>query len=592
MSNYWSTILNTRLRRRRLLAVSGGTAVGAAVLAACGGDSKDEASSGLLSPRTDTTAQAVRGGIWLKSQVDDQINFDINTHGNTPSFVYAAPVYDNLVRYGRGTGNKAPSVDEISGEAADSWEFSPDGLQVTFRVRPNHKFDPRPPTSGRTMTAADVKWSWDRTAALSPFSGDILNSKNEAGPILSLNTPDDRTVVVKLAFPYAPILEVFAYYSYLWILPREGEDKIDLRSETRGSGPFFLEKWSPSLGLEYRRNPDWYEKGRPFLDGIKSTVIPEYAATLAQFEAGNIWSFSDGNQRVRAEDVLPVKARHPELVLQQEPPLGSPEAFHLMFSAKEDSPFRDVRLRRAASMLMDRDLYVETFYNIKQYRDAGLPVETIWHGHLAAQASTWLDPKGKELGEGAKYFQHDPAEAKKLISAAGAQDQLFQFWFRQRNPDFPTVLQNMLAEGLKLQGRLLDRETEWRPICQVSKGERVEGFCDAVAGAYNDESFLVSKYTPGGKFAISPRPIPGISDAIVRARQELDTEKRNDKIKQIQRDLAVLMPDIPQLGFAPEFSLHWPWLKNFGVFTWGGIFDRSSSRVYTEYWYDEKARPS
>jgi ABC-type transport system substrate-binding protein len=595
MSNrYWNPLSMARMRRRRLLGMAAAGGAGITLLAACGGDGNDgeKDASRLLNQRVDTTKQAVPGGTWVRSHLEDQLNFDLNTHGDTGSYHYASFVYDNLVRYGRGTGNKAPGVDQISGDAAESWEMSPDGLQITFKVRPNHTFDSRPPTSGRAMTAADIKWSWDRTAALSPFSGDILNSKNEAGPILSLTTPNDQTVVVKLAFPYAPILEVFAYYSYFWVMPREGEDKIDLRSQARGSGPFLLEKWEPGIGLEYRKNPNWYEKGRPYLDGIKSVILPEYAAALAQFETASLWTFSDGNYRIAPDDILPVKRRHPSLVLLEEPPIGAPEAFYLMFSAKPDSPFRDVRLRRAASMLMDRDIYADTFYNLGQFRDAGLPVEVTWHSHLAAQStSTWLDPKGKELGEGAQYFQHNVAEAKKLISAAGLPSTPIAYWMRRRVPDFPTVIANMLSDGFQLQTRVLDTNTEWRPLVQASKGARVDGVCgDAIAAGYNDESFLVNKYTPAGKFSVSPDPIPGISDAIQKARQELDTNRRNDMVKRVQKDLAMLMPDIPELSVGPRYALNWPWIKNFGVFTWGGIFHSSSSKVYTEYWYDEKAK--
>ena len=593
-TNYWSKIMTKRMKRRRLLATIAGTSLAAATLAACGDDSDEGssgASKGLLSQRTDTTKQAVPGGVWPLTHPEDQLNFDLNTHGDTSSYHYASKTYENLLRYGRGAGNRPPPAGEISGDAADSWELSPDGLQVTFHVRPNHKFDPRPPTSGRAMNAQDVQFSWDRTVALSPFAGDILNSKNEAGPILSLNTVNNETVVVKLAFPYAPILEVFAYYSYLWVMPKEADGQIDLRSQTRGSGPFFLEKWEPGIGIEYRKNPDWYEKGRPFLDGIKSTILPEYASSLSQFETGNIWTFSEGNWRIQPEDILPVKQRHPELVLQQEPSIGAPEAYYVMFSGKKDSPLQDVRLRRAASMLMDRDAYAETFYNLAPFRDAGIPVETVWHSHLAAQGAAWVDPKGNDLGEGAKFFQHNPEEARKLISAAGATAQTFAYWSRQRTPDFPTVIANMLSDGFQLDAKILDTQTEWRPFVQQSKGAKVDGFVgDAIAAGYNDESFLINKYTPSGKFSVAPDPIPGITDAIKRARQELDADKRNNMLKQVQRDLAMQMPDIPELSLGSRFALNWPWIKNFGVFTWGGIFHSSSSRVYTEYWFDTKAK--
>src|SRR5207248_10705217 len=80
---------------------------------------------------------------------------------------------------------------------------------------------------------------------------------------------------------------------------------------------------------------------------------------------------------------------------------------------------RDVRLRQAYSMAWDRDLFIETVFNVSKFASQGLPVETRWNTALAATSFEWLNPKSKDFGENAKYFEHSVAEAKKLLSAAG-----------------------------------------------------------------------------------------------------------------------------------------------------------------------------
>jgi ABC-type transport system substrate-binding protein len=80
-------------------------------------------------------------------------------------------------------------------------------------------------------------------------------------------------------------------------------------------------------------------------------------------------------------------------------------------------------------MLLDREAIIDTIYNVQPFKDAGIPVTTFWNSHLGAQATTWLDPRKSELGEGAKYFKFDPAEAKKMLSAASASSGKLTFWY-------------------------------------------------------------------------------------------------------------------------------------------------------------------
>jgi hypothetical protein len=110
-------------------------------------------------------------------------------------------------------------------------------------------------------------------------------------------------------------------------------------------------------------------------------------------------------------------------------------------------------------------------------------------------------------------------------------------------------------------------------------------------GGLNEESWFLNMYNPDGKFAITPDPIPDISDMVLAIRKEPDEEKSDAMLKDLQKKLAVLMPNMLLPGFAVGFSLHWPWLQNYDVFVSGDLNPRwSSARIYTEYWYDESKR--
>jgi len=81
---------------------------------------------------------------------------------------------------------------------------------------------------------------------------------------------------------------------------------------------------------------------------------------------------------------------------------------------------KDPRVRQAMSMSMDRDALMELGYNVKKLRDAGIKVETPWHNLIpAGETAWWIDPVGTKMGDAGKYFKYNPAEAKKLLEAAG-----------------------------------------------------------------------------------------------------------------------------------------------------------------------------
>lgn len=251
---------------------------------------------------------------------------------------------------------------------------------------------------------------------------------------------------------------------------------------------------------------------------------------------------------------------------------------------------RDVRVRRAASMLVNRQAWIETMYGTEQFKMAGLPIDIRWNSHIPGYMPEWLDPKGKELGEGAKYFQFDVAEAKRLLSAAGYNQSLKLSHFYSTNAadytPYNTVLNGMFTEAFGTDFRVLDYNTEWRDVCQRSLGTGYNGFCYLPVSGFNAENYLQTKYTPEGKAAIAGQPIPGLTDLVRKIKTEIDAKKQQDMIKQAQRDAAMLMPDIVLPGFSYSFALSQPWLENYGVFSGGWL----SARLYLDYWHNATKR--
>jgi ABC-type transport system substrate-binding protein len=388
--SYWNSYLSKRINRRRALTVTAAGIGGSALLAACGSDSDggEKDSSSLLTKPVDTTSKAVPGGIWVKttSTTQDAVGWDPLVGGRVAAITDSGYVYSRLLKYKTGTPAEPPPG-LVEGDAATSWEVSPDGLQVTFKLRQNMKLDARPPTNSRALNAQDIKWSWDRFAALSSARGDMNNSVNPEAPVRSMTAPDSQTIVLNLAFPYAPIIKMGGFHFYFSIMPVEADGKFDARSEARCSGPWILENWFPSKSVEYRRNPNYYVKDRPFLDGISNVVLSDYSAGLAQFEQGNMWTFE-----VASEEILSVKRRRPELSLLRDAVYLPGHGNSITFGSFPQGPFglfRDQRMRHAVSMLVDRDALIEFQLAPSFFEKEGIPVKTDYHSHISAGTVGW-----------------------------------------------------------------------------------------------------------------------------------------------------------------------------------------------------------
>ena len=277
-TDYWSGKLQNRLSRRRALATGGAGALGAAFLAACGGGSDSKGggdaakgpadTSGLLHQPVDTTKQAANGGILVNTIGNPTDGFTPYIGGNSISLNHVNHMYQRLLSYKNGE-NAQDADGTLEGDAASSWEITPDHLQITFKLRQNNKFDPRPPTNSRPLTTEDVKYSWEKLTgpgATSPNGKDLSNRLNPDAVITDLSFPDQYTVVMKLKEPAKPILGMIAYPWYLNLMPVEAADKFDVKAEAARHRPVDADQGRVRPALRVPDEPELLE-GQPSLPG-------------------------------------------------------------------------------------------------------------------------------------------------------------------------------------------------------------------------------------------------------------------------------------------------------------------------------------
>ncbi len=587
-----------RLSRRQAMGGFASIGVGAtaAALIGCGGGSEEQETSSLVHKPEDTTKKATRGGIYQGSVNADTTSFEPIVIAQFTALTHSGYAYSRLLKYKVGNFEKRADG-AVEPDAAESFEITDGGLQYTLKLRPNLQYDSRTPTNGRPMDSGDVKYSWDRFVAVGRQRADLAYSVNPQAPVQSVTTPGPRTVVFKLAFPYAPFVAALAYTWYLFILPEEADGKFEAKGDMRGTGAWYLAKYTPSVGFEYRRNPNWYNKDLPLLDGVDLATITEYAQGLAQFKAGNLWAYG-----VRQEDIVQTKRDVPALSLLKAAAYARVQPtiyFGLDQKGKgAGTPFFDERVRRALSMLIDRDLWIDTFFNVSKFQADGLQVDTRWNSHVfAGEEQFWVDPRGKDLGEGAKYFSHDPAEAKKLLRAAGYSAPIeADFTFittNQYGANFPNqaeVFRQMFQEGdaFKLRGNN-PPFNDFVSGYNRSNGNFAGIAMTALAAFPDIDSYLYTLFHTGGTLQTFPQGDPEIERLTERQRQETDPKRRAEVIKEFQRYAATKFYTIPFPGQALGFSLVQPWVGNRGVFnTWDGFASPQENDLYL--WHEKEAK--
>ena len=252
------------------------------------------------------------------------------------------------------------------------------------------------------------------------------------------------------------------------------------------------------------------------------------------------------------------------------------------------SPFMDERVRQAFSMSWDRDLYIDAVLQRLEVRGGGLPVETRWNSALPADfEGWWLDPKGKDFGPNAKYFQHDIAEAKKLLAAAGyasgfeVTSNCITGQPAARPAKHAEVLDGITADSASsppstpsTTTRTTSRSTATATAStragpyQRSPAPRRSARTGALAAQYWSKGGATFKgFSTTGKNDKAGDPT--LDAMIEKARLEGNINARKSQVNDIQKNMAKAMWGLILPGGSTGFALGWPAVRNYNVYCGG-----------------------
>src|SRR5262245_32483921 len=342
--------------------------------------------------------QPKRSGI-LRVRSVDPTHFDPHQTISNRTHTTLSFIYSRLVRHKVG-GDVVPGAFILEPDLAERWEELDDTTYV-FHLRQGVKWHNKPPVNGRELVAEDVKFTYDRFLT-EPGNADryLLDAVDRVEVV------DRYTVQFLLKEPYVWFLSVLAYPRGMWIVAPEVVQQFgDLKKpETAiGTGPFLLERYEPNVKTIFKRNPDYYRDGQPYVDGVEWLVIPDESTGLAMYRTGQIDCGPGINWAVRQPDLEALKKSHPHLIYQD----FLSNTGGVINMRTDMPPFNDVRVRRAISHAIDRQALVEAVWG------RGAPSSAVARGLVE-----WSLPI-EQLGAGARYYEYDPKEAKRLLAEAG-----------------------------------------------------------------------------------------------------------------------------------------------------------------------------
>ncbi len=530
------------LTRRDLLKLGGTTVAGVA-----------------LAPAVARAQTPKRGGT-LSLRLWDPPHFDHMLIISYKTNIALSFTHSRLVKQKAGPAI-TPGTFPLEGDLAESWT-QPNDTTYVFKLRRGVRWHNKPPVNGRELTADDVKYSLDRFLTVKGNSNAYMLKS-----IDKVEAADKYTVRITLKEPFAWLLDMLASPMAVAIVAREVVDKFgDLKKPEAviGTGPWMLDSYRPNQGYTLVRNPTYFQAALPYIDRIEASVDEDNASRIAAFLSGKYdigWEnpgIINRTDWVQLKDTL--KQKRPHLQTLE---FAANGLTHISMRT-DQKPFSDPRVRQAISLAIDRQGILDAVNE-----GVGAPNPPVPTG-----LKDWSLPVS-QLGQGAKYYRHDPAESKRLLAAAGYPNGF------PATVCFTTYGSTILVDSMQLVLKYLkdvgidsklDQKEYGAYIASCFNGNFPSMTYGPQTPFLDPDNFLFAQYYPGEPKNQSHINDPVLADMLVRQRRTFDVAKRREIIHEIQRYLATQQYYVAVAG-ATVIAVWDGALKNYGPnlgYDWGG----------------------
>ncbi|HWR28327.1 MAG TPA: peptide ABC transporter substrate-binding protein [Negativicutes bacterium] len=408
--------------------------------------------------------------------------------------------------------------------------ISSDGLTVTYRLKPDLKWQ-----DGQPISAKDIQFTYDfimRNRSQVPW-------REGYEKIQSLRTPDSATIVIRFSEPYAYALKLFPF-----VLPsHRAAELMDVRTQNFarlpiGSGPYILKEWRRGDALIFEANSQ-YHRGRPLLDMITYKIVTDRQIVLSQLKIGEVDLVNNigFDQLDQARAITGVNTFITQGTIWE----------HADFNL--DNPlFADVRVRQAIALGIDRPMLIESVL-----KNAAFPAYTDIHP-LSWAAIPIPDPPVRNM-----------VKAKELLEAAGwkagydgilaREGRRFSFTLTAPSGDKP---REEVAEALSRQLREIGVEMRVQFVAgkaffgEILPNRRFEMALFAWVNSTEPDNYDLwhSRRIPSASNRGTGKNYAGwksteVDFLLESTRRNADVESRRDALRRLQEMLLAEVPVIP-----------------------------------------------
>ena len=479
-------------------------------------------------------------------------HFDIHQSGTINNLGSQGAMFDNLIRR-----DPRDSGRTIIPDLAHSWEIAKDGKTYTFFLRKGVQFH-----DGAELTADDVKATFDRIAK--PPQGISISRSILFKTVSEINARDKYTVEFKLseARPTAFIMSAIASGWNVIVRKKTLEDNnYNLRKVEiyPGTGPFRSVRRVENEIWVMEKNPNYWNKPLPYLDGIEF-----YHALPFSTELGSA-ILSGRVDYIRITD--PVTARKAKATPGLSTTAFNQSVIQGTWINSKRKPFDDPRVRRALHLAFDRPALIDVVKDVTPMRVGGFI-------YPFSEFATPPEELSKRVG-----YQTDTGaalkEARALMAAAGHTDGLKGLDFLVRDVAsfklWAQAIQAMLQEGLDVQCNL-------RTVVEsVWFDDTASGHFDLAIGAIvstllDPSDYFNAWYRTGGPQNYSFWDNPKFNALVDQIDREVDPAKRLALVRQTE---VIMEEDPPVLPVAWEKinDVWYDYVKGHNPYDYFGIYD-------------------
>ncbi|MBK9544340.1 MAG: ABC transporter substrate-binding protein [Dehalococcoidia bacterium] len=524
--NYW---LRRKVSRRSALRGSALAGMGAATyaLVGCGDDDDDDdgGNGGGVLPTAQASPTAaktpVAGGSFSFQISSNPPSLDPYTQTSFVTAYNHGLSYSKLFRFKAGTPDVAPADNTMETDLASAMPEQPDPLTFIIKIKPGAKFQNVAPVNGRAVTSDDIVYALDR---YKNFEKSV--HKTSLSFVDKLEKVDAGTVKITTKLPYADFVNYLGGNIGAWISPREMAESPDAATKMVGSGPFILDEFKTGVSLKYKKNPDYFDKPYPYFDDVTAFVVTDQAKRVADFSSKQVnltWLFLPTER-----DQL--KKERADAKLEETQGIGG-----YIYLRTDRPPFNDKRVRQAISMGLNRPAIRAAISKgegvDEQLYHVGFPFARQVKDLPAAQAKLW---------------QHNIAEAKKLMAAAiGEGKTIDTTWdhadaaiYTQAYVDSATLAQAQLKEiGINIK----DQTAPYAQYISTTYQGQYEGMGHSPRAVPYWLDFVTERFTmkpARGRINLSYVNDPKLEDLLDKQRGQFKQEERLQTVKQIEELVA------------------------------------------------------